>query len=1066
MSKKQRRNSKDSAEKDSTEGLAEATDVGSERGNWASADADNFHWYLSKFTRFEDNVLQLDHRYLDIRDIRIVENIEIANKGRKVPDKELIHELDISNEANPNKDCRRWFTLLRELQAAAGNMHTIRQINTKHINTRSRWSVPFKSLNEVGYLIKNQTLRGIKRRANSVQQEGQTLQRTNIEKKNLAAIKALRKYIKYKGLFWNYETNSMPNAELYALLCSTHPEMEDVSEPERWIRAMIRRHGYQMVEYMDKCAVNLTNSYIRELNQRKNDKAPIAEVTTDNYAEMANILGLMTEEVMQRNRSTSGKRASKAGAKAVPPLDISGAAAGSVTGTKRIVSFSAGPDDSGLESSTSPTTAATSNELNYQNFNADSSQSSYYALSGQNDKLPTVKRSKSHVFGKSKTASAQGHSLPSSVSYTNMPAYSSVAPVANSTMAGSGSQTDSINMPAQYDEGLFTQFINYETLNTSHASSGDLRAGREYAGKDSEQLAPGELVDAIINLSVNNGTSSVGQRGYDYMNAVHDQFPPYSSSHPVSARIPGDTGLKAMHMGGKAHSHVNIPAYPHDSNSYGSQTPASLTRTTSDEKNMHGSYPNAYNVPSQQQHEAQIELQSIFGSKDSAFSFQVPSYNWPSETTENSGLPSQGMLSESFSMPSLASYARSTSMAAYGTPAQPPLYMSSVSPSQDATHKPHIVAQPLGQSTQGKSQLSTTLIIINGVPSHIELTHDNAESNPDNSSQEAAAVTSISQQDDMAQNSVSLVVVWTSNKRYNVRVAKYATVRSIKVLLEGLTEVDANSQKLLGLVRGHLPRDTDTLDALGVISGTRVRLMGTRKSDQLRSIDTWSECTTDAVVSSSNDSVATDEELMERNRTQLVAIRSTAEMQIINAPRVGRKLVVLDLDYTLLDCNLRSGDVVGMARPGLHEFLSAIYPHYDIIVWSQTRWPALECKITVLGMLTHPRYRITLALDSTTMFSVRVLRNGREHSHHVKALEIIWARFPHVYTRENTVHVDDLERNFAMNKQNGLRIRQYKRSSSRARRDTELAKLAQYLLLIAELPSFEHLNHAQWQSYR
>ncbi|KAJ2172948.1 hypothetical protein GGH18_005326, partial [Coemansia sp. RSA 530] len=192
MSKKQRRDSKDHAENEPAEVFAEAADAGSERGNWASDDADNFHWYLSKFTRFEDNVLQLDHRYLDIRDIRIVENIEMANKDRKVSDKELIHELDISNEANPNKDCRRWFTLLRELQVAAGNMHTIRQINTKHINTRSRWSVPFKSLYEVGYLIKNQTLRGVKRRANSVQQEGQAPQRTNIEKKNLAAIKALR----------------------------------------------------------------------------------------------------------------------------------------------------------------------------------------------------------------------------------------------------------------------------------------------------------------------------------------------------------------------------------------------------------------------------------------------------------------------------------------------------------------------------------------------------------------------------------------------------------------------------------------------------------------------------------------------------------------------------------------------------------------------------------------------------------------------------------------------------------------------------------------------------------
>ncbi|KAJ2241121.1 hypothetical protein GGH98_005734, partial [Coemansia sp. RSA 454] len=191
------------------------------------------------------------------------------------------------------------------------------------------------------------------------------------------------------------------------------------------------------------------------------------------------------------------------------------------------------------------------------------------------------------------------------------------------------------------------------------------------------------------------------------------------------------------------------------------------------------------------------------------------------------------------------------------------------------------------------------------------MTQTDTQCDSDTLSQETATVADIPQNeesDDMAQNSVSLDVVWTSNKRYNVRVAKYATVRSIKMLLEGLTQVDADSQKLLGLVRGHLPRDTDTLDALGVTSGTRVRLMGTRKSDQLRSTDTWSKCSADSPEAFRNDSVATDEELMERNHLQLVTMRRTAEMQIINAPRAGRKLVVLDLDYTLLDCNLRSGD--------------------------------------------------------------------------------------------------------------------------------------------------------------
>ncbi|KAJ2780076.1 hypothetical protein H4R18_003656 [Coemansia javaensis] len=332
--------------------------------------------------------------------------------------------------------------------------------------------------------------------------------------------------------------------------------------------------------------------------------------------------------------------------------------------------------------------------------------------------------------------------------------------------------------------------------------------------------------------------------------------------------------------------------------------------------------------------------------------------------------------------------------------------------------------------------------------------------------------------DEMTRESLSIEVVWKGTERYPLRVPKYATVISIKALLEELTEVDAGSQKLLGLIKGRLPSDTDTLAGLGIQDGARVRLVGTRAADrvQSRAGSSWQDGDQDDALAildpgdadgAGGDYVEGEDRVVSTDwPAKLAQTISTAEVRIMHAPRAGRKLAVLDLDYTLFDCKNMSGNIVEMARPGLHEFLAAIYPYYDLIVWSQTRWHVVECKITLLGMVTHPRYKLTTALDISSMFTVRSVRGNRGVEHQVKALDFIWARFPGIYDRRNTIHIDDLGRNFALNPQNGLKIRAYKRSETSARTDTELYKLTRYLLAISPLPTLEYLNHAQWRSYR
>jgi ubiquitin-like domain-containing CTD phosphatase 1 len=154
----------------------------------------------------------------------------------------------------------------------------------------------------------------------------------------------------------------------------------------------------------------------------------------------------------------------------------------------------------------------------------------------------------------------------------------------------------------------------------------------------------------------------------------------------------------------------------------------------------------------------------------------------------------------------------------------------------------------------------------------------------------------------------------------------------------------------------------------------------------------------------------------------------------------------------------------------------------------------LELKLTELGILTHPAYKVCFVLDKTSvsesetasgvpnlhscssleyvlhyfslcssMFSIHSPDGaGSLRKHHVKALDLIWRKFP-AWNASNSIHIDDLQRNFALNPRSGLKILPYKNSDVTRATDQELPLLAKYLAHIAPMPDFNKLDHSAWK---
>lgn len=249
---------------------------------------------------------------------------------------------------------------------------------------------------------------------------------------------------------------------------------------------------------------------------------------------------------------------------------------------------------------------------------------------------------------------------------------------------------------------------------------------------------------------------------------------------------------------------------------------------------------------------------------------------------------------------------------------------------------------------------------------------------------------------------------------------------------------------------------------LDIKEGKALMMVGSREED-IASVNEKPE-SDDNVVNDFEEEHA-DAESFENREVYLAKIRRRVKeykIEMLNEPREGKKLLVLDIDYTLFDHRSSAETGVELMRPFLHEFLAEAYVHYDIVIWSATSVKWIIEKMKLLGVQGNENYKILFYLDSNAMISVHCPKRGVVD---VKPLGVIWSKFEQ-YTSANTLIIDDIKRNFLMNPKSGLRIKPFNNCHTNRSKDKELLKLATYLKNIAEnCDDFNKLNHRKWESY-
>lgn len=293
------------------------------------------------------------------------------------------------------------------------------------------------------------------------------------------------------------------------------------------------------------------------------------------------------------------------------------------------------------------------------------------------------------------------------------------------------------------------------------------------------------------------------------------------------------------------------------------------------------------------------------------------------------------------------------------------------------------------------------------------------------------------------------------------------TIQYLKEQIEELTNVRCVRQKLFGIKSkdGSPLTDALTLEETNFTDGIKIMMMGSQEKE-IQNVEQASRIGLPPLEDDfdiyDDEEIDSDAKIPKEPEYMAKIARRVQHYKIkmLNQPRPNKKLLVLDIDYTLFDHRSTAQTAAELMRPYLHEFLTSAYREYDIVIWSATSMRYIEAKMDELRVSSNPNYKIVFYLDSAAMISVNSQKYGLLN---VKPLAVIWGKFPNQYTPKNTIMFDDTRRNFLMNPQNGLKIKAFREAFKNRETDQELLHLSKYLKKIAEMDDFSSLDHRYWQ---